>query len=141
MTRIGVIGTGAIAQVHLDAWAQLPVELVGYYDVDQAAAERAMAKYGGRAFPTLDALLERGRHGRHLHAGHGAQGTRAGGGGRGQGRHLRKAVGPFAGRLRRDGGRVRGGWGAALSGPRGALLSPVCPGQRGAGQRRWAIRA
>ncbi|MEZ4717923.1 MAG: Gfo/Idh/MocA family oxidoreductase [Caldilineaceae bacterium] len=58
MTRIGVIGTGAIAQVHLDAWAQLPVELVGYYDVDQAAAERAVAKYGGQAFPTLDALLD-----------------------------------------------------------------------------------
>lgn len=58
MTRIGVIGTGSIAQVHLDAWAQLPVELVGYFDLDQAAAARAVAKYGGQAFATLDALLD-----------------------------------------------------------------------------------
>jgi predicted dehydrogenase len=57
MTRIGIIGTGAIARVHLDGWRNLPVELVGYYDIDRAAAERAQAVYGGRVYDTLAALL------------------------------------------------------------------------------------
>ena len=57
MTRIGVIGTGSIAQVHLDGWSRLPVDLVGYFDIDRSAAERTAAKFGGRVFDTLDDLL------------------------------------------------------------------------------------
>ena len=58
MLRIGVIGTGAIAGVHLSAWHQMPgVELVGYYDLAKEAAERAAQRYGGQVFGSLDALL------------------------------------------------------------------------------------
>ncbi len=57
MTRIGVIGTGAIARVHLDAWTRIPVDLVGYYDIDQAAAENAASLYGGIAYERLEDLL------------------------------------------------------------------------------------
>lgn len=57
MTRVGIIGTGAISRVHLDGWSRLPVDLVGYYDIDRSAAERAQAVYGGRVYDTLNALL------------------------------------------------------------------------------------
>jgi UDP-N-acetylglucosamine 3-dehydrogenase len=53
--RIGVLGTGAIADVHLDGWHQMPgVELIGYYDIVPEAAQRAAARYGGQAFASLD---------------------------------------------------------------------------------------
>ena len=57
MTRIGVIGTGAIARVHLDAWLRVPVDLVGYFDIDRSAAEAAAAIYGGKVYDRLEDLL------------------------------------------------------------------------------------
>lgn len=57
MTRIGMIGTGAIARVHLDGWSSLPVEIVGHYDIDRDAARRASEAYGGAVYDDLDALL------------------------------------------------------------------------------------
>lgn len=58
MTRVGVVGIGAISRVHLDAWQALPAELAGYYDIDRRAAERAVDAYGGFAFHSLDDLLD-----------------------------------------------------------------------------------
>ncbi len=57
MTRVGMIGTGAIARVHLDGWSRLPVELVGYYDINRSAAERTAAQFGGVVFDSREALL------------------------------------------------------------------------------------
>lgn len=58
MQRIGVIGTGAIAAVHLDAWRQMPgIQLIGYFDVKSEAAQRAAQRYGGQAFATIDDLF------------------------------------------------------------------------------------
>jgi len=58
MLRIGVIGTGAIAAVHLDGWRQMPgIELVGYYDILPEAADRAAQRYGGRVFRSLGDLF------------------------------------------------------------------------------------
>ena len=58
MLRIGVIGTGSIAAVHLDGWRQMPgIELVGYYDILPEAAERAAQKYGGQVFACLEDLF------------------------------------------------------------------------------------
>ena len=57
MTRIGVIGTGAIARIHLDAWQRIPVDLVGYFDIDRTAAEKAAAIYGGSVYDRLEDLL------------------------------------------------------------------------------------
>jgi len=57
MMRIGMIGTGAIAGVHLDGWRSLPVEIIGHYDIDRDAAQRASDAYGGVVYDDLDALL------------------------------------------------------------------------------------
>ena len=58
MTRIGIVGAGAIAGVHLDAWRQMPgVEIVGYYDINPAASQRAADRFGGRVYPTQAALM------------------------------------------------------------------------------------
>lgn len=58
MQRVGVIGTGAIAAIHLDGWRRMPgVKLVGYYDVKSEAAERAAQRYGGQVFAALDDLF------------------------------------------------------------------------------------
>ncbi|GIV72588.1 Gfo/Idh/MocA family protein [Caldilinea sp.] len=58
MQKVGIIGTGSIADVHLDSWRRMPgVELVGYYDLVPEAATRAAQRYGGRSFASLEALL------------------------------------------------------------------------------------
>lgn len=57
MTRVGIIGAGAISRAHLDGWKRLPVELMGYYDIDRSASERAQAIYGGRVYDSQEALL------------------------------------------------------------------------------------
>lgn len=59
MKRIGIVGAGAIARVHADRWEKMPdVEIAGYYDILPEAAQRAVDRYGGRAYATLDALLD-----------------------------------------------------------------------------------
>jgi UDP-N-acetylglucosamine 3-dehydrogenase len=57
MKRLGMIGAGAIAHVHLERWQQLPVQIAGFYDIRPSAAEQASARFGGRAYATLDELL------------------------------------------------------------------------------------
>lgn len=57
MQRVGILGTGSIAHWHARCWKRLPAELVGYYDLNQSAAQKFAEKYGGSAFPTLDAFL------------------------------------------------------------------------------------
>ena len=72
MLRIGVIGTGSIAAVHLDGWRQMPgIELVGYYDILPEAAERGGETWRPR-FRQHGRPLRRRRPGRHLLARHGA---------------------------------------------------------------------
>jgi len=57
MRHIGIIGAGLIGGMHAERWAQLPVELAGFYDVSSEAAAKAVGKFGGRAFPSLETLL------------------------------------------------------------------------------------
>lgn len=58
MLKIGIIGTGAIADVHLESWRRMPgIEIAGYYDQLPEAAARAVQRYGGRSFASLEALL------------------------------------------------------------------------------------
>ncbi len=57
--RVGIVGAGSIAQVHMDRWSQMPgVELAGYFDIDEAASQRAVERFGGQAYPSLAALLD-----------------------------------------------------------------------------------
>jgi len=55
--RIGIVGAGLIGAWHAARWKQLPVELVGFYDLLPEAAARAAAEFGGLAFAELDDLL------------------------------------------------------------------------------------
>lgn len=57
MKRIGIIGVGLIGAWHAVRWKQLPVELVGFYDVSSETAAKAVAEFGGQAFDSLDDLL------------------------------------------------------------------------------------
>jgi predicted dehydrogenase len=58
MKRIGIVGAGAIARVHIDRWQKMPgAQIVGYYDVMPEAAQRAAAQFGGEVYSSLDALL------------------------------------------------------------------------------------
>lgn len=58
MTRVGILGTGSIARWHARCWQRLPVELVGYFDLNRDAAMGFAADFGGTAFETLDAFLD-----------------------------------------------------------------------------------
>jgi predicted dehydrogenase len=55
--RVGVVGVGALGQHHARVYAELPeAELVGVFDRDPDRASAAVARFGGRAFPDLEAL-------------------------------------------------------------------------------------
>src|SRR2546425_2838517 len=55
---VGVIGVGALGQHHARVYAGLSgVDLVGVYDTDPARAREVAERHGGRAFPTVEALL------------------------------------------------------------------------------------
>lgn len=57
MKRVGIVGVGNIGRWHVARWKQLPVEVVGYYDILPEASETAQATFGGKIFDGLDALL------------------------------------------------------------------------------------
>jgi len=56
--RVGIMGAGNIARVHATGWQQLPVDLIGHYDLFPEAAQRAALQYGGKAFTDLDEFLD-----------------------------------------------------------------------------------
>lgn len=56
--RVGVVGVGAMGQLHARGYAELPgCELVGVHDIDAARAENVATKFGARAFDRLEELL------------------------------------------------------------------------------------
>lgn len=55
---IGVIGTGEIARLHMQAAAPLGWQVAGGYDLDTAAARAFCEAYGGKPYPSVQALLE-----------------------------------------------------------------------------------
>jgi len=57
MNRLGMIGTGAMGQWHLERWQRLPVEIVGYYDLDSESAQQTAQRFGGQVYNRLEALL------------------------------------------------------------------------------------
>lgn len=57
--RIGFVGTGGIANTHFDALSQLPeAQPVAFCDIDTERAERAAARFGGRAYSDWRAMLD-----------------------------------------------------------------------------------
>lgn len=59
MLKIGVLGTGHLGKIHLKCiqLAKDAYELVGFYDPNDEAAQRAIESYGVQRFDTLENLL------------------------------------------------------------------------------------
>lgn len=57
MTRIGIVGAGAIARHHATQWNKLPVTIGAVYDIEPDRTETFCAHFGGRACNSLDELL------------------------------------------------------------------------------------
>jgi predicted dehydrogenase len=59
MIKIGVFGTGHLGKFHLNNWQQIEnVQLVGFFDPDDAIAEAVEKQYGIPRFASAEALLE-----------------------------------------------------------------------------------
>ncbi len=57
--RVGVVGVGALGQQHARVYRDiLGAQFVGVHDIDRSRAEDVSSRFGGAAFPTLDALLQ-----------------------------------------------------------------------------------
>ncbi len=57
--RSAIVGCGGIAQVHARALSEMPeAELIAFADVIPERAEAMAEKYGGRAYSSLDELLD-----------------------------------------------------------------------------------
>jgi len=57
--RIGFIGTGGIAQRHLQTLSENPeAQLIAYCDLELARAQKAAAEYGGNAYQDFEKMLE-----------------------------------------------------------------------------------
>ncbi len=58
MIRVGVFGTGHLGKFHLNNWKEVAdVELVGFYDPDDAIAKEVEEKYGLKRFTDEDNLI------------------------------------------------------------------------------------
>jgi predicted dehydrogenase len=56
--RIAIVGCGNIAEPYARNLVTFPqLELLGYADLEPARAEALAARYGGRVYPSLDAIL------------------------------------------------------------------------------------
>jgi myo-inositol 2-dehydrogenase / D-chiro-inositol 1-dehydrogenase len=57
--KIAFVGTGSIAQRHLAVLTTLPeIEVVGHTSLTPANVAAAVARWGGRGYPDIDALLD-----------------------------------------------------------------------------------
>ena len=60
MLKIGVFGTGHLGKFHLNNWKEIPgVELVGFFDPNDAIAAEVAEKYGLKRYTNEDELLEK----------------------------------------------------------------------------------
>src|SRR6476660_7682098 len=59
MLRVGVFGTGHLGKFHLNNWKEIAgVELVGFFDPDDATAEAVAQQYNIRRYAIEDELIE-----------------------------------------------------------------------------------
>ncbi len=58
MIRVGLFGAGHLGKIHMQQWLQVSgVELVGFFDPNDEAAEEAIAQYGVQRYYTVESLL------------------------------------------------------------------------------------
>ncbi len=55
--RLGIVGAGSIGTVHAEAAQRNGVAVAAAWDVDPARSEALAKRFGGTAYPSLDALL------------------------------------------------------------------------------------
>ena len=59
MLKIGVFGTGHLGKFHLNNWKEIEgVELVGFYDPNDAIAREVVEKYGLKRYTNENELIE-----------------------------------------------------------------------------------
>lgn len=59
MLRVGIFGTGHLGKFHLNNWKEIEhVELVGFYDPNDVAAEEIITQYGLTRFDSEEALIQ-----------------------------------------------------------------------------------
>ncbi len=59
MKRVGIVGAGGISRTHADRWSRMPgIELAGFYDIVEDAAQRAVQRSGGKVFSSLNELFD-----------------------------------------------------------------------------------
>ena len=59
MRRVGIVGAGGISRTHADRWNRMPgVELAGFYDIIEDAAQRAVQRSGGKVFSSMNELFD-----------------------------------------------------------------------------------
>jgi predicted dehydrogenase len=59
MLKIGVFGAGHLGKFHLNNWKEIPgVQLVGFYDPNDAIAEEVIAKYNLQRYSNEDDLID-----------------------------------------------------------------------------------
>jgi predicted dehydrogenase len=56
--RIGILGSGFMAGVHLDSWSRTPAHISGIHSLDNAGAARLAAAHGTQAYASITQLLE-----------------------------------------------------------------------------------
>ena len=57
MLKVGIIGTGAMGQIHAQSWRDLGVEIAGFVSRSGVSAESLAHQYQTKAYPSLAALL------------------------------------------------------------------------------------
>lgn len=59
MKKIGLVGCGSIARVHVEILLKIPgISLTAFADCDESRAEEFARTYGGRAYVSLEEMLE-----------------------------------------------------------------------------------
>ncbi|MBS1934805.1 MAG: Gfo/Idh/MocA family oxidoreductase, partial [Bacteroidetes bacterium] len=59
MLKVGVFGTGHLGKFHLNNWKEINgIELVGFYDPNDAIAEEVISKYNIKRFEDANSLLD-----------------------------------------------------------------------------------
>ena len=59
MLKVGVFGTGHLGKFHLNNWKEIPgIELVGFFDPDDAIAKEVSDKYQLPRFLDIDTLMD-----------------------------------------------------------------------------------
>ncbi|MGN6476650.1 MAG: Gfo/Idh/MocA family protein [Flavipsychrobacter sp.] len=59
MLKVGVFGAGHLGKIHMQQWKEIPnVELVGFFDPDDANAASAIEQYNVTRYDTADALIQ-----------------------------------------------------------------------------------